>query len=102
MAKPLIHNLQLNLRNFFYKLPDREQVAILSKCIVTSIGAGNGFQQPFNFVTSKNLIDHKKAIAGELALDVVIIDHRYLRVGLQQSKRNMPSRRIGYKHFPSV
>lgn len=76
----------LNLRNFFYKLPDCEQVAILTKCIIAGIGIGNGLQQHFNFVTSKNLIDYKKAIAGELALDVVIVDHWDLRVGLQQSK----------------
>lgn len=86
MAKPLIHNLQLNLWNFLYKLPDCEQLAILTKCIIAGIGIGNGLQQHFNFVTSKNLIDYKKAIAGELALDVVIIDHRYLRVDLKQSK----------------
>lgn len=89
MIKPLIHNLHLNLRNFFYKLPDCEQVTILTKCITVSICIGNCLQQHLDFVTSKNLIDHKKAIAGELALDVVIVGHRYLRVGLQQSKRNM-------------
>lgn len=94
MAKPLIHNLKLNLRNFFYKLPDCEQVTTLTKCITVSIGIGNGLQQHFNFVTSKNLIDHKKAIAGELALDVVIVGHRYLWVDLQQSKRNMLLQKI--------
>ena len=86
MAKPLIHNLQLNLRNFLYKLPDCEQVAILSKGIVTGIGIRDSFQQHFNFVTSKNLIDYKKAITSELTLDVVVIDNRYFLVGLKQIK----------------
>ncbi len=86
MVELLIHNLMLNQRNFLHKLPDCEQVAILTKCITAGIRIGNGLQQHFDFVTSKNLIDYKKAVASELALDVVVVDHRYLRVGLQQSK----------------
>lgn len=89
MAKPLIHDLKLDLRYLLHELPDCEQVAILTKCIIAGIRIGNGLQQHFDLIAGKNLIDYKKAISSELALDVVIVDHRYLRVGLQQSNRNM-------------
>jgi nicotinamidase-related amidase len=47
---------------------------------------GNGLQQHLDFVVSENLIDYKKAISGELVLDISVVDHRYLRIGLQQNK----------------